>query len=104
MKKLKVGNIVSAVFLGEVYKCEVIEITAKDMYKLRTSSGTILPSVQWKKLMKKNSPWYIESLISATTNVKSSKSKDTSKNTTNKNELKKAIKTQKEFIRGAVKK
>ncbi|MBC8305344.1 MAG: hypothetical protein H8E55_57475 [Pelagibacterales bacterium] len=104
MKKLKVGNIVSAIFLGVVYKCEVIEVTEKDMYKLRTTSGMILPSVQWKKLMKKNSPWYIEALISTTTNSKSIKSKDTMQNTTDKVELKKAIKNQKNFIRGQVKK
>ena len=104
MKKLKVGNIVSAVFLGEVHKCEIIEVTEKDMYKLRTESGTILPSVQWMKLMKKNSPWYIEALIDATTNVKSDKSKDTKQNTTDQDELEKAIKKQKDFVRGAVKK
>jgi len=102
MKKLKVGNIVSAVFVGEVHKCEVIEITEKDIYKLRTESGTILPTVQWKKQMKKNSPWYIEALLDSTTTVKSTKSKDTSKNTTDKIELEKAIKNQKDFIRGAV--
>ena len=104
MKKLKVGNIVSAVFLGEVHKCKVTEVTQKDMYKLRTESGTILPSVQWKSLMKKNSPWYIEALIDATTNVKSSKSKDTIQNTIDKTELDIAIKKQKDFVQGAVKK
>jgi len=102
-KKLKVGNIVSAVFLGEVHKCEVTEVTEKDMYKLRTESGTILPSVQWRKHMKKDSPWYIEALIDSTINVKSDKTKDTSQNTTDKVELEKAIKNQKDFIRGAVK-
>jgi len=103
MKKLKVGNIVCAVFLGEVHRCEVIEITEKDMYKLRTESGTILPSVQWKKHMKKNSPWYIEALLDATTTVKSDKTKDTKQNTTDKNKLDIAIKKQKDFVRGAVK-
>jgi hypothetical protein len=104
MKKLKIGNIVSAAFLGEVHRCEVIEITEKDMYKLRMESGTILPSVQWKKQMKKNSPWHIIALLDSTTIVKSTKSKDTNKNTTNKIQLENAIKNQKDFIRGAVKK
>ncbi len=104
MKKLKVGNIVSTVFLGEVYECEVIEVTEKDMYKLRTSTGTILPSVQWKKQSKKNSPWYIESIIDSKTIVKSKKSKDTRPDTMDKNKLKDAIQKQEDFIRGQVKK
>jgi hypothetical protein len=104
MKKLKVGNIVCAVFLGEVHRCEVIEITEKDMYKLRTESGTILPSVQWKKQMKKDSPWHIVALLDATTTVKSSKSKDTNQNTMDKTELDIAIKKQKDFVQGVVKK
>ena len=104
MKKLKIGNIVSAVFLGATYTCEVIEITEKDVYKLRMKSGTILPSVKWKKQMKKDSPWHIVALLEATTNVKLTKSKDTRKNTTDNVELKCAIKEQKAFIRGAVKK
>ena len=107
MKKLKVGNIVRAVFLGTPGPCEVIEVTDKHLYKLRMKSGTILPGVTWfKKLSakeKKNKPWYIEALIDDTTNVKLTKSKDTSKNTTNNNELKKAIKNQKEFVRGTIK-
>jgi len=103
MKQLKVGNIVCTVFLGEVHRCEVIEMTEKDMYKLRTESGTILPSVQWKKQMKKDSPWHIVALLDATTNVKSTKSKDTIQNTIDKIELAIAIKKQKEFVQGAVK-
>ena len=108
MKKLKVGNIVRAVFLGTPEPYEVIEVTDKHLYKLRSKSGTILPGVTWYKKLsekeKKSKPWYIEALINNTTNVKLTKSKDTSKNTTNKNELDKAIKSQKDFIRGAVKK
>jgi hypothetical protein len=108
MKKLKIGNIVRAVFLGTPEPCEVIEVMDKHLYKLRMKSGTILPGVTWYKKLsakeKKSKPWYIEALINDTTNVKLTKSKDTSKNTTNKNELDKAIKKQKEFIRGAVKK
>lgn len=103
MKKLKVGNIVSAVFLGTTYTCEVIEVTEKNVYKLRMKSGTILPSVQWKKQMKKDSPWHIVSLLDATTNVKLTKSKDTRQNTSENISLEKAIKKQKDFIRGAVK-
>mgnify|MGYP003121161584 CR=1 FL=1 len=63
MKKLKVGDAVNAIFLGKAYISEVIEVTGKDIYKLRTSCGTILPSVQWKKQMQKDSPWHILSLI-----------------------------------------
>jgi len=63
MKKLKVGDAVNAVFLGKTYPSEVIEVTGKGLYKLRTKCGTILPSVQWKKQMQKNSPWHILSLI-----------------------------------------
>ena len=54
-------------------------------------SDTILPSAQWKKHSKKGSPWFIESLIESKTNVKSTKSKDIKKNTTDKKKLKKAI-------------
>jgi hypothetical protein len=64
MKKLKKGDIVSAKFLGTTYKCVVIEVTDKNIYKLRMKySDTILPSAQWKKHSKKGAPWFIESLI-----------------------------------------
>lgn len=108
MKRLKVGDIVLAVFLGTPNKCEVIEVIDKQLYKLQMESGTILPGVTWYKKLsakeKKTKPWYIEALIDDTTNIKLTKSNDTSKNTTNKTDLEKAIKTQKDFIRGAVKK
>jgi hypothetical protein len=74
MKKLKIGNIVRAVFLGTPEPCEVIEVMDKHLYKLRMKSGTILPGVTWYKKLsakeKKSKPWYIEALINDTTNVK----------------------------------
>ena len=69
VKKLKLGNIVSAVFLGEKYKCEVIKVIDKDTYRLKTNQGTILPHVTWKdkcehdKKGKLLSVWYIENII-----------------------------------------
>jgi hypothetical protein len=66
MKKLEVGNIVNAVFLGVTHRCEVVEVTEKHKYKLRMKSGTLLPSVPWKKHMHKDSPWHILSLIDDT--------------------------------------
>ncbi len=50
-KRLKVGDLVTAVFLGTAYDCEVIEIIdrKKKSYKLRMKSGTILPGVTWLK-------------------------------------------------------
>ena len=68
MKKLKVGDRVIAKFLGEPKYCTVIEVTKKDVYKLKTVDGTIYPSSVWKKkapLDKKGkiiSPWYIEEM------------------------------------------
>ena len=105
MKKLKIGDIVSAKFLGTTYKCVVIEVTDKNIYKLRMKySDTILPSAQWKKHSKKGAPWFIESLIESKTNVKSTKSKDIKKNTTDKKKLKKAIENQKKFVSGKLSK
>jgi len=59
MKKLKLGDIVEAVFIGERSECEVIEIIDKHTYKLRMNSGTILPGVTWEKLLVKDKPWHI---------------------------------------------
>ena len=63
MKKLKIGDQVDAIFLGSTEKCNVIEITDKQLYKLQMTSGTILPGVTWYKLLdekqKKTKPWYI---------------------------------------------
>ena len=63
MKKLKLGDKVTAVFLGTSYACEVIEVSDKHRYKLQKTDGTILPNVTWHKLLEKKSPWYITKFI-----------------------------------------
>ena len=95
-KRFKVGDLVTAVFLGTAYDCEVIEITDKHLYKLRTSDGTILPSVTWPDLMKKNSPWY---LVKKTGHKES---KVIKKDNIQKTDLDKAIAKQKKFLRGEI--
>ena len=101
MKHLKVGDIVGAVFLGTPEECEVIEITDKQLYKLRMKSGTILPSVTWLKLLdakqKKNKPWHILKYIGH------KKPKVIEKDNIQKPDLDKAIQKQKHFIRGNIK-
>jgi hypothetical protein len=104
-KKLKIGDIVRAYFLGSDDIYRVIEVTDKNTWKLKcVRSGTILPSVKWKKDMDKKSVWYIDEYLSHNDVPKSTEGQNTSKNTTNKIELDKAIKKQKEFINGDVKK
>ena len=103
-KKLKVGDIVRAFFLGSPYECEVIKIVEKNSYKLRQIDGTILPGVKWKKDMDKKSPWYIDDLVGHKALPKSTEDQNTSKNTTEKTELDIAIKKQKKFIDGKHKK
>ena len=97
MKKLKLGDIVEAVFLGEVSECEVIEITDKQLYKLRMKSGTILPSVTWKKLLIKDKPWHIVKYLK---HIKPKVQKD---NKINRSDLENAIQKQKHFIRRSIK-
>ena len=100
-KKLKIGDLVRAYFLGtdDIYR--VIEVTDKNAWKIKcVKSGTILPSVKWKKDMDKKSPWYIESYIGTKEMPKSTKDQNTIKNTTEKDELNAAIKKQKKFIDG----
>ena len=104
-KKLKIGDIVRAYFLGSDGIYRVIEVTDKNTWKLKcVRSGTILPSVKWKKDMDKKSVWYIDEYLTHTDVTKSTEYQNTSKNTTNKIELDKAIKKQKKFINGDVKK
>jgi len=104
MKKLKLGDIVGAVFLGTPEECEVIEITdnKKKLYKLRMKSGTILPSVTWFKLLdekqKKNKPWYIVKYIGH------KELKVIQKDNIQKADLDKELHKQKNFIRGEIKK
>ena len=46
--KLEVGDEVVAKFLGAPHNCVVIEIVDRHTYKLKTPSGTILPSAKWE--------------------------------------------------------
>jgi len=101
-KKLILGDIVRAYFLGSPEVCEVIEVIDKNSYKLRMKSGTILPGVKWKKDMDKKSPWYIDAYIGHDEVTKSTEYHSTSKNTTKNNELDAAIKKQKKFVKGKV--
>ena len=104
MKRLKLGDIVEAVFLGTPEVCEVIEIIDKQkkLYKLRMKSGTILPGVTWYKLLdakqKKNKLWYILKYIRHT------ESKVIEKDNIQKADLDIEIQKQKNFIRGEIKK
>lgn len=101
-KKLKVGDIVVAVFLGNPGECEVIEVTDKQLYKLRMKSGTILPGVTWYKLLdskqKKNKPWYIVKYVRHTN------SKVPKKDNIQKADLEKVIQKQKDFLDGNIEK
>ena len=69
LRQLKIGDKVNAYFLGSPIECEVIVIVKKDLYKLKSSEGTIFPNVKWKKMCEVNkkgeitSPWYIHSKI-----------------------------------------
>ena len=100
-KKLKIGDTVRAYFLGTDDIYQVIEVTDKNTWKLKcVKSGTILPSVKWKQDMDKKSVWYIAEYLGHKAMPKSTEDQNTSKNTTEKNELKEAIKKQKKFIDG----
>ena len=101
-KKLILGDVVQAYFLGSPEVCEVIHVIDKNSYKLRMKSGTILPGVKWKKDMDKKSPWFIDAYIGHNDVAKSTEYHNTSKNTTEKTELDKAIKKQKKFVKGKV--
>ena len=63
--KLAIGDKVLVKFLGSPYNAIVTEVTKKDLYKVKTKTGTIFPSCTWedKSAKDKNdkiiSPWYI---------------------------------------------
>ena len=102
MKKLKIGDIVIAVFLGTSSECEVIEILDKHLYKLRMKCGTILPGVTWLKNLdakqRKNKPWHLVKYVGHT------KSKVIEKDNIQKADLEKVIQKQKDFLGGNIKK
>ena len=89
-KKLKLGDIVRVNFIGSTYVCEI--------------TGVIIPNLRWKAHKDKKSVWFIEALVPGKTTVKSTRSIDTRKQTTKKSELDQAIRKQKDFIKGNVKK
>ena len=102
-RKLKIGDLVRAYFLGTDDIYQVIMVIDKNTYKIKcVRSGTILPSVKWKKDMDKKSPWYIDELVGHNELPKSTEDQNTSKNTTKKTELDIAIKKQKKFIKGKI--
>ena len=104
-KKLKIGDIVRASFVGAKDIYRVIEVTDKNEWKLKcVRSGTILPGVKWKVDMDKKSPWYIHEYLGHETIPKSTEDNNTKPNTTEKTELDAAIKKQKKFISGEIKK
>ena len=104
-RKLKIGDLVRAYFLGTDDIYQVIEVTDKNAWKIKcVKSGTILPSVKWKKDMDKKSVWYIDEYLGHKAVPKSTEDQNTSKNTTDKIELDIAIKKQRKFIKGKVSK
>ena len=97
-RKLKIGDLVRAYFLGTDDIYQVIEVIDKNTYKIKCiKSGTILPSVKWKQDMDKKSVWYIAEYLGHKVMPKSTEDKITIQNTTKKDELKAAIKKQKKF-------
>ena len=104
-KKLKIGDIVRAYFVGASDVYRVIEVTDKNAWKLEcVKSGTILPSVKWEQDKDKKSPLYIYEYVGHETISKSTKDINTIKNTLEKAELSAAIEIQKKFIDGEVRK
>jgi len=104
-KKLKLGDVVQVNFIGSNYICEIIDVVDKITYKARNiKTGVIIPNLRWKAHMDKKSVWFINALIPGKATVKSTRSIDTRKKTTIKKKLDQAIKKQKDFIKGNVKK
>lgn len=105
-KKLKVGDRVKCKFLGAEHIAVVIEVTSPGKYKLQYNSWndrpTILPNSEWYNPKDKKAaakPWHIHEYIDSNEVLKSKGNTDKDTFTTDK-ELQKAIKKQKDFIRG----
>tara|TARA_S200002703_G_C3643450_1_gene197518 strand:- start:228 stop:572 length:345 start_codon:yes stop_codon:yes gene_type:complete len=110
-RKLKVGDRVMCKFLGEECNAVVIEVTSPGKYKLQYHKygprPTILPNAQWYNPKDKKAaagPWHIHEYLGSNEGLKTKGNTDKAKPTTIKNELKDAIKKQKDFIRGNIKK
>lgn len=102
-RKLKVGDRVICRFLGSKEHGTVVEITEPGKYKVQCDRGVILPKSEWYDESDKKhaaKPWHIHEYLNCNTVSKTSIESDTSIDTLDKNELKKAITKQKEFIRG----
>ena len=63
-KTLKKGNKVIALFLGTKHTCTVVEVIDKNVYKLESTTGTILTQAQWGQHLTEYTPWYIIKKIS----------------------------------------
>jgi hypothetical protein len=63
--RLAVGDKVVVMFLGIPYNGVVTVVREKDLYKVTTLGGTVLPSCRWEDKSPKDkkgkiiSPWYI---------------------------------------------
>ena len=101
-RKLKVGDRVLCKFLGTSHEAVVTEVTSPGKYKLKYyayGTYTNLPNAEWYNAKDKKAaalPWHIHEYLGSKEPLKSE--------TTGKKELKKAIKKQKDFIRGDIKK
>ena len=85
----------------------VIEITSPNQYKIKLEDGIILPKSEWYDPTDKKhaaKPWHIHEYIGCNELDKTRLNSGITKDTLDKNELKNAIKKQKNFIRGKVKK
>ena len=106
-KKLKIGDQVMCRFLGGKRFGIVIEITSPNQYKIKLEDGIILPKSEWYDPTDKKhaaKPWHIHEYIGCNELDKTRLNSGITKDTLDKNELKNAIKKQKNFIRGKVKK
>lgn len=109
-RKLKVGDQVLCKFLGTSYKAVVTEVTSPGKYKLRyyaNGSYTNLPNSEWYNAKDKKAaakPWHIHEYLGSKEPSKSNVKSDIQNKTIDKKELKKAIKKQKKFIRGKIRK
>lgn len=62
-RKLVVGDIVRAKFLGSTEICTVTEVENRNTYKLCTANGIKLPGAKWKADAEKKAPWYITEYV-----------------------------------------
>jgi len=68
-RKLVIGDIVRANFLGGSELCTVVEVESRNVYKLKTSNNILIPGAKWKKDADKKAPWYITEYVGKTTKI-----------------------------------